>query len=121
MTFLLNRIQNKTLKMVFVKVLRLTNGGMFMAEILGPIIPLEIFLIKKYPPTTKTVLHLNKSINHAPVFLFFDKAKKKNKKKRKTLRMRKLRRCHLNVGSKELISKKFYIFFSFVRQYFCFY
>ena len=110
MTFLLNRIQNKALKMVFVKVLRLTNGGKFMAEILGPIIPLEIFLIQKYPPTTKTVPHLNKSINHAPVFLFFDKAKKKKKKKRKTLRMRKLRRCHLNVGSKELISKKFYFF-----------
>ena len=121
MTFLLNRIQNKALKMVFVKVLRLTNGGKFMAEILGPIIPLEIFLIQKYPSTTKTVPHLKKSINHAPVFLFFDKAKKKKKKKRKTLRMRKLRRCHLNVGSKELISKKFYIFFSFVRQYFCFY
>ena len=69
--------------MVFVKVLGITNGGMFMAEILGPIIPLEIFLIKKYPPTTKTVLHLNKSINHAPVFLFFDKAKKKKKRKEK--------------------------------------
>ena len=80
MTFLLNRIQNKALKMVFVKVLRITNGGMFMAEILGP---LEIFLIKKYPPTTKTVPHLNKSINHAPVFLFFDKAKKKKKRKEK--------------------------------------
>ena len=39
--------------MVFVKVLGLTNGGKFMAEILGPIIPLEIFLIKKSPPTTK--------------------------------------------------------------------
>ena len=111
MTFLLNRIQNKALKMVFVKVLRLTNGGKFMAEILGPIIPLEIFLIQKYPPTTKTVPHLNKSINHAPVFLFFDKAKKKKKKEKKNTAYAKVEEMSFKRWLKRIDFKKILYFF----------